>query len=166
MTDQLEVTRKEEKYKIVNGTSYSAETSDKVISVLESVREQRTRIRLFYGDKATGRSWLDRYGMEGTISRSTGDSKIPILIHNVRSMGGGGILDSCIIRIQTTGHSPYVLYQAENFQRPELFIFHGRSKNEKYPWSVVNGAKNEVVYNCDSPQKAEREIKFLTGYTK
>lgn len=166
MTNQLEVTRKEKEYKIVGGTSYNAETSDKVISVLESVRQQRIRVRLFYGDKATGNSWLDRYDIEGTISRSTGNNKIPILIHNVRSMGGGGILDSSIIRIQTTGHSPCVLYQAENFQSPKLFIEEGRSKNDKFPWSIVNGLKNQVVFNCESHQKAEKEIKFLTGYTK
>lgn len=38
--------------------------------------------------------------MFGTVGRSTGKVKIPLLVHNSRSMGGGGILTHCIIGIR------------------------------------------------------------------
>lgn len=91
-----------EKYKVVNGTSYHIDTNDEIIDVLEKVRQIRTRIILDYGDIKTGRSWGDRYDITGYVGRSTGYSKIPLLIHNTRSMGGGGILTHCIIGIKTS----------------------------------------------------------------
>ena len=88
------------KYKEVNGTSYHSETAEKVINVLENVRMSKTRITLDYGDVKTGVSWGEVYDISGTIGRSTGTIKIPLLIHNKRSYGGGGILDHCIIGIK------------------------------------------------------------------
>jgi len=87
------------KYKVVNGTSYHEETSNSVISVLEYVRATKTRIILDYGDVKTGRSWGDVYDITGTLGRSCGTQKVPILLHNKRSIGGGAILDNCIIKI-------------------------------------------------------------------
>ena len=89
-----------EKYKIVNGTSYNRETNDEVIKVLEKCRQYGTRIVLDYGCTETGETWNEVYDVTGKIGRSTGDVKIPILIHNKRSVGGCGILDSCIIGIK------------------------------------------------------------------
>lgn len=86
-------------YKVVNGTSYSVETSDKVIEVLERCRINNTRIVLDYGDTETGRSWGEIYDVTGRIGRSTG-IKIPILLYNKRSMGGSAILTDCIIGIK------------------------------------------------------------------
>ena len=87
-------------YKVVNGTSYSVETSDKVIRVLEHCRKNGTRIVLDYGDTKTGRSWNQIYDVTGRIGRTGGNSKIPILLYNRRSMGGSAILTDCIIAIK------------------------------------------------------------------
>lgn len=88
------------KYQVVNGTSYDPQTSDKVIEVLEHCRKNNIRIVLDYGDVNTGKSWGDIYGITGRIGRSMGPTKIPILLYNRRSMGGGSILDHCIIGIK------------------------------------------------------------------
>jgi hypothetical protein len=85
-------------YKVINGTYYNAETSDKTIEFLERVRKSRERIVLDYGNTETMESWGDVYGITGTVSRSTGQVKIPLLIHNSRSLGGGAILTHCIIK--------------------------------------------------------------------
>lgn len=90
---------KDIKYKVVNGTSYHEETPDKLVEILERLRAGKTRIVLDYGDTKTGKSWGDIYDITGHLSRSTGSIKIPILIHNKRSIGGGSILDHCIIKI-------------------------------------------------------------------
>lgn len=89
-------------YKVVNGTYYNAETPDKTIEFLEKVRKSGERIVLDYGNIETMESWGDVYDITGTISRSAGQVKIPLLIHNSRSLGGGAILTHCIIKAYTS----------------------------------------------------------------
>ncbi len=88
------------KYTIKNETHYNSKTHIQVIEVLEKCRLNKTRIVLDYGDRKTGKSWNEEYGIKGRISRSTGNIKIPILIYNSRSLGGGAILTHCIIGIR------------------------------------------------------------------
>jgi len=95
---------------IRNGTSYHDDTDLDAIRVLETARAARTRVRVHYGDTDTGRDWMDRYDVKGTIGRSTGRVKIPLLIANVRSRGGPGILDHCIVKITTTRKPKQVLF--------------------------------------------------------
>ena len=97
---------------IINGTTYHDDTPQAVIAYLETARQRKTRIRVFYGDVQTGKSWDDYYDTMGRVGRSTGKSKIPLLIHNARSMGEGAILDHCIIRITI---DKQVIYSHPNF---------------------------------------------------
>jgi len=100
-------------YEVVNGTSYNEGTPKKVIQVLEKVKYDGTRIKLDYG--TDGKSWGEYYDITGTIGRSTGTVKIPLLIHNSRSTGGGGILTDRIIQIKES-RGGRVLYQCDNYQ--------------------------------------------------
>ena len=109
------------KYLKVGETSYYSETSQQVIDALENIREKDIRVRIFYGDIKTGRSWLDENDTDGYVGRSTGTVKIPLLIHNSRSMGGGAILDHCIIRIIDT-KTHRVLYTNPKFHTSKLTI--------------------------------------------
>lgn len=90
-------------YKIVNGTSYDARTPDEVIRVLEQARQNRTRLHISLGhtdgDKI-GLDWLEEFESYGYLGRSTGSIKVPLLVANSRSLGGGAILDHCIVRIR------------------------------------------------------------------
>lgn len=90
-----------------NGTSYASTTPDEVVRILEQSRLHGTRIRIHYGDVETGRDWMDENDVRGTVGRSTGPIKIPLMIATSRSSGGGGILDHCIVRIRpSTGAGP------------------------------------------------------------
>lgn len=89
-----------QKYKVFNGTSYHEETPQKLVEVLEMLRTNRTRITLDYGDTKTGKSWGEVYDISGIIGRSTGTNKIPLLINNARSLGGGALLYNCILSIR------------------------------------------------------------------
>jgi len=89
------------KYRVVNGTSYNSRTPDAVVQLLERARREDVRLRIQYGDVMTGKSWMDD-PEEGYIGRSTGEIKIPLLVHNKRSMGGDGIIDHCIVKIEPT----------------------------------------------------------------
>lgn len=98
------------KYREVNGTFYHKETKKEVIDILESCLRNDTRIVVDYGDTQTGKSWNEEYDIKGYIGRSTGQIKIPLLVYNKRSRGGGGLLDHCIIKISTTNGGA-VLYK-------------------------------------------------------
>ena len=87
-------------YKIVNDTFYKANTNDEIVKVLEWARMDHVRITVDYGDVKTGRSWGEAYDITGYVGRSTGEIKTPLLIHNKRSLGGGGLLDDCILSIK------------------------------------------------------------------
>lgn len=86
-------------YQIVNGTSYDSKTDSKIVNILESARLNKTRLILDFGDVETGKSWNETFDTRGTIGRSTGNNKIPLLIKQKNSTGGGAILDRCIVKI-------------------------------------------------------------------
>lgn len=90
-----------ENYKIVNGTSYSEYTNDEIINIIEdALHSRKTRLRFAFGDTVSGKDWDEIYDICGYIGRSTGSIKIPLLINNSRSIGGCGLLDSCIVKIE------------------------------------------------------------------
>ena len=119
---------KEKEYKVVNGTYYDAATPCKVISILERSRDEREdyRLILFYGNPKTGQAWGDI--VECFIGRSTGNIKIPLEIYNRQSLGGGGVLDSCIVKI-LTAQGKHLRYQHPTYKVGKA-MFYG--KNAKY----------------------------------
>lgn len=104
----------ETQYKVINGTSYHSETNDYVVKVLEDSRINHIRLRVHFGDVLTGCDYMDTYDVTGYIGRSTGSIKIPLLVYNARSMGGGGLLDNCLVKI-TESKGKRVLYQHPNY---------------------------------------------------
>jgi hypothetical protein len=97
------------KYKVINGTAYHEKTPDQVISIIEEARQNKNiRLRFCFGDTDTGKDWDEKYDVEGYIGRSCGRIKIPLLIRTLKSGGGGGILDHCIVRIKRINtHTKY-----------------------------------------------------------
>lgn len=91
-------------FRVVDGTTYRTTTPQAVVQILELAREKRVRLHIWYGDTDTGELWgEEKYPDEtGYIGRSCGDMKIPLAVHNARSLGGGSILDHCIVRIRPT----------------------------------------------------------------
>ena len=146
-----------EKYNIVNGTAYDSRTPNGVIMVLEAARKHNTRIRIFYGDTETGRSWMDEWGMIGTVGRSTELYKIPLLILKSCSLGGDSILDHCIIRI-TEARGGDILYTHPNFHCPDLRV---EPWGEK--WGVFVEAQNGPHATFSTQKQAERWIDYVAG---
>ena len=81
-----------------DGTAYHAETSPELVNVLENARKWRTRVRLILGDPKTGEKWGDVE--TGYIGRSGGRIKVPLVICNANSLGGGALLDHCIVAVE------------------------------------------------------------------
>jgi hypothetical protein len=93
-------------YKIVNGTAYHEKTPDAIVKILEDARisNRNTRLRICFGDYSDGRDWGEVNDTTGYIGRSTGSIKIPLLIAKLNSSGGPGLLDHCIVRIESKAH--------------------------------------------------------------
>jgi hypothetical protein len=112
-------------FKVMNGTYYDSTTPDKVIEVLENARTKRIRIQVDYGytnldkkisdSRTNGQSWGEVNDITGYVGRSTGERKIPLLVHNSRSLGGGAILTHCIVKIVTT-KGKKVLYEHPTYK--------------------------------------------------
>jgi hypothetical protein len=114
------------------GTFFHKETPQKVKDILDrnilsgyslfDVLNNNIRCRLFldFGDPETGQSWGEVHDTQGTIGRSQGPIKIPLLIQNRRSSGGGAILDHCIVRIRETGKQGRELYRHPTYQPPKV----------------------------------------------
>jgi hypothetical protein len=99
---------------------YPADTDPRVVALIERNLNTRHRVRLFYGDTARadfeqvhgglpdpGKDWGEENDVTGTIGCSMGQIKIALLIHNARSMGGGGIMEDSIVRMMVDGREVY-----------------------------------------------------------
>lgn len=142
--------------RLESGTCYHAKTPAKVAYILERARDEGHRLRLFYGDAETGRDWLEECDTMGTIGRSTGTIKVPLLIRNARSSGGPAILDHCIVKI-TRNHE--VLYEHPKYHTGELQVIYFAA--DAYPWKVAR--LGNIVAGFTDEGKARRFKSFLQG---
>ncbi len=147
-------------YKHINGTSFDERTPDEVIRVLESARQNRTRLHISLGDTASGRDWLEEFETHGYVGRSMGPVKVPLLVANTRSLGGGSILAHCIVRIRTSAGGR-VLWQHPDYHHGTLEI---RQKTE--PVTLPDGRTltvdvlrdGELHASFEDMQKARRWV--------
>lgn len=138
---------------------FHPETNESVRCALLTAYRNRTRgrIRIWYGDVASGKSWLEEYDVLGTVGRSMGQFKVPLLIANSRSSGGGAILDHRIVRVNWVNGNTL-------FKHPQFS--HGtegakiRNYNGK---SAVVLSTGEVHATFSTSVKAERWLSFMRG---
>lgn len=147
--------------KNIGGICFSESTAEEVCKVLLGLRSTRKRVRLFYGDVATGKCWNDLYGTMGYLGKSTGKQPILILLNNRSSVGGTAVLDSAIVRITV---DKQVVYTNPNFH-----IGHIQIKQEKRDsvllWRVVEKVEDRIVehYVHEDKQKCVEFVAFLRG---
>lgn len=142
--------------------TFDNNTCSKVKTVLTECYNTQCRVRIWYGDTKTGVSWMDEYDTTGTIGRSTGKQKIPLLVKNSRSNGGGGILCHCIIRIDVIG-SRRTIYRHPLFNVPMLTVVTNNDNDtkNKYPFIVLKD--NELQARFKSRKSAYNYVYFMTG---
>jgi hypothetical protein len=141
-----------DKYVEVNGTFYQKGTPQGVIDALEKARNNKTRVKIYSGDPQTGRDYHEEFDTTGTIGRSTGSIKIPLLIPTSRSSGGGAIMTKNILKIKDT-KTGVVLYQANNYKQPNIEIVD----------SNMAGYSHELIIDGDlySRHKTKRSAELL-----
>jgi len=98
-----------------SGTCYHIETSDNLISILESARLTGKRLKVYLGDNKTGKDWKEETDRYIKIGRSAGSIKIPLAISSERSTGGGALLSHCIVKLVDTATN-VVLYQHPKYK--------------------------------------------------
>lgn len=137
-------------YEEFNGLFFHKQTPQEVRDAILRAYIARFRVRVFLGDTTTGECWLEENDVMGYIGRTTGNIKIPILVHNARSMGGTAILDHCIVRLTDT-HG-LMLYTHPTFHVPNLTVRGNSVLTDKGTYA-----------NCDSSDEAHRLVAFLKG---
>jgi hypothetical protein len=141
--------------RLPSGTCYHQETPEKVIRILEQLRNRGAEIRIFYGDTQTGQSWHDEFDVVGRIGRSTGSIKIPLLVP-MGDCGGPGLLDHCIIRIDSHDGT---LYQHKKFRVGDMALSKGTTKG--YPWEVFIDNVLHARFKLNS--QAVKFMDFMQG---
>ncbi len=141
--------------RLASGTCYHADTPELVVEVLETVRKNQRKVRLFYGDTQTGQSWFDEHDVVGRIGRSTGSIKVPLLIEP-GEIGGPALLDQCLIRIDTPRK---VLYQHDQFRVGDFALVRGKLK--RLPWEVL--IDQAVHARFREKREAQRYMDFMQG---
>jgi hypothetical protein len=136
-------------------------TPYEVAMTLDMLHRTRQRCRLFLGDTGTGRSWMEEHGVTGTIGRSMGPIKVPLLISSSRSHGGPAILDNCIIRIDVQIKPGLVrtLYQHPQFHVPEMEL--KEFSKAVFPCEVWIGGS--CCARFKTKEKAKRWMQFMRG---
>jgi hypothetical protein len=129
------------------GVTYDDRTPKNVMDILECARIGGKRVRLYYGDAYTGKDWHEEHDVCGTLSTSTGPVRVPILLANNHSRGGGHILDHCIVKIK---HGQRVLWQHAKY-------FHGVFSKHTCNFTAPNGKTFTVQVRVNGKEHAAFE---------
>ncbi len=153
-------------------TQYHSETPQAVRNWLEILMNTDRRVRIFYGDTERsdfervhgrkpepGKDWGEDNDVIGTIGQSTGLKPIPLLIANKRSMGGGAVMDNCIVRLIVNGCE---VYRHPNYHSSfDNAVVMESELKPKYSHAVVTN-EGEVA-RFHSEKSAKNWLAFMRG---
>lgn len=144
------------------GLYFPANVPETVKRVITEACGTSRRLRLFYGDRDTGKAWPEENGVAGSIGASMGPCRVPLLLHNSRSDGGGSILTGCIVGIKA---GQYWLYQHPSFDVGAWTI--GAPVTEGYQSAVYHNGELHAQFKragCwNAANAATRYIAFMKG---
>lgn len=138
-------------------TYFDPGTAPEAARVLERCRRAGTKIRLVLGDTATGESWLDEYDVIGTIARSIGPLKVPLLIEEGEH-AGGAILTACLLCVIDWRNGKQ-FYRHPAYRVADLTI--APSGDDQRPWAVYRS--DETVAQFHDIGKAAAYLAFMRG---
>lgn len=108
-----------------------------ITDLLERLSTRDCRYRIHYGNTETGRDWMDEWEVEGYVRRSMGPSKVLLIVHNRRSMGGGAILIDRIVRIRHTTRGNGNLYLHPLYHTGFECVRNNPSNGTRLHWEAV-----------------------------
>ncbi|MCD9026805.1 hypothetical protein LDO26_01060 [Luteimonas sp. BDR2-5] len=140
-------------------TYFDPGTVPKVRKILEAYRRSRNTLRLVLGNSNTGTAWLEEHDVVGTIGRSTGWLKVPLLIHPGEH-GGSAILTANILCI-IDWRSGDTVYRHPAYLIPNLLI--QPTGEETLPWCVTHQGADVARFHDIG--KAGAYVAFMRGAT-
>lgn len=148
----------------VGGLWFNKKTPERVMTIIAHAYHSGKRIRVFYGDTETGRDWMEEYDVMGTVGRSTGKHKVPLLINNSRSHGGTAIMCSHIVKITI---DKTVVYKHPDYYIHDMKIGDG-NPDVGLDYSVLykdtrNNGEWVPQANFKTKKQAEKYIAFMKG---
>lgn len=138
-------------------TYFDPGTHPEVSRVLESCRKAGNRVRLILGDPSSGEPWLGEYDVVGTIGRSAGLLKVPLLVE-AGEQGGVAILTAFVLSI-IDWNSGRIWFRHPMYQAPELGI--RPSDDADRPWAVLH--RDLEVARFSDIGKAGAYLAFMRG---
>lgn len=140
-----------------DGTSYAWDTAPDVVEIIERARRNGQRLRMFYGDRETGKAWAEENDVTGYIGRSTGAMRVPLLLHSSRSTGGDAIMTGAIVAIMT-GPSRFA------YKHPSFDAGTWSARGSDLPgYAAAVYHDGEVYARCRSSLAAVRLADFMRG---
>jgi len=138
-------------------TYFDPGTGPEVARVLESCRKAGNKVRLVLGDTVTGEPGLEEYDVVGTIGRSCGSLKVPLLIE--AGEHGGGAIPTARVLCIIDWRSGKTRYRHPAYQAPDLGI--NPTEDRAHPWAVV--LHDKEVARFGDVGKAGAYLAFMRG---
>ncbi|MCE4369714.1 hypothetical protein [Xanthomonas hortorum] len=138
-------------------TYFDPDTDPSVRKILEHYRRSGETVRLILGNPQTGMCWLSEHDVVGTIGRSTGWLKVPLLVQPGDS-GGHAILTANVLNI-VDWNSGVSVYRHAAYLAPELLI--RPTGEEGMSWRVQHQGVD--VARFDDIGKAGAYVAFMRG---
>jgi hypothetical protein len=140
-------------------TYFQPGTDPKVAKALERCRRTCRKVRLMLGNLETGVPWLEEYDVVGTIGRSSGPLREPLLVEENDSFGLP-VLAHCALALIDWQTGKF-LYRHPAYRVPNLTI--QRQDDPKRPWEVLHD--DQVVARFKNIGKAGAYVAFMCGET-
>jgi hypothetical protein len=140
-----------------SGFYFRDTTPQRVKTWIVQAWRDKYQVRLFLGDKETGRDWMEEHDVTGKIGRSTGWLKTALLIVKPSDHGGGAILADSIVRMLVKGAE---VYRHKHYHCPGMVIVR-EGKHASCPIAVE--VKGEVHARFSTMEKAQRWRAFMLG---
>lgn len=119
-------------------TWFDNTTPPAVRQVLERYRRMGGTVRIYMGDRLTGRDWLTEFDSIGKVSRSPGPMRIPKLVPTGQA-DGGSIITSAVVRVQDMD-SGLDVYKHPNYHLPKMTLLEVRD-----PSRLARGISHEIL---------------------
>jgi hypothetical protein len=140
-------------------TYFDPGTNPKAARTLDRCRRANIKVRLILGNQETGNSWLGERDVVGTIGRSMGPLKVPLLVEPGAD-SGMAILTDCLLAIIEWETGTF-LYRHPRWHMPTLSI--QRGVHPEYIWEVLHNGG--VVARFKDIGKAGAYVAFMCGET-
>lgn len=152
-------------------TWYTSDTPADLIDILEHYRKTGDILRVFLGNTDTGADWAEDWAVVGTVSRSTGLMKVPLLCSEAEDFSSS-LQVNCIVRLIDVA-SRREIYKLPNYIEPKLEIGEAKLDSSAYDdeenaygvWRIESTGEKTIVANFNSYGKAANYVAFLTGHS-